>query len=144
MTRDLGETLAALKHNLQTASRFGEPWDQFHDEVAVPSIMASIGAPADNPRLERCLEMIAGRMFNDREAAVADVCFNHVAEHGFWHGSAVVAGHVAILFYFDDEQIGLIGFMKSVYSTEVRLARVRALAVPEGSWSGVAGSERGN
>jgi hypothetical protein len=140
---DLGATLTALKHNLQTAREFIEPWEQFHDDVATASIAARIGEPADNPRLERCLAMVAGRLFK-QVGEVEDACFCHVPEHGFWHGSCVVAGRVAICFYFDGDEIGLVGFMRSVYSTKVDLARLRALEVPTGVWGGVAGSERRN
>lgn len=143
MSMDLGATLTALKHNLQTASRFVEPWEQFHDDVATASIFTRIGEPADNPRLARCLAAVAGRLFK-QAGDVQDACFLHVPEHRFWHGSCLVAGRVAICFYFDDDEVGLVGFMRSVHGSKVDLARLRQLEVPAGTWGGVAGTERRN
>jgi len=140
---DLAASLAALKHSLQTASDFMVPWHQFHDEVAMPSVMTSIGTPATHPRLERCLAAIAERLFK-RPGAVEDPHFFHVAEHRFWHGSCFIGGRVAIGFYFDDDEIGLVGYMQSAVSSRVELVRLRQLEVPAGAFRGVAGSERRN
>lgn len=140
---DLGASLAALKHTLQTAREFMVPWTKFHDEVAVVSVMKSIGTPAANVRLERCLAAVAERLFK-QAATVEDAHFFYVPEHKFWHGSCFVGGRVAIGFYFDDAEIGLVGYMRSAVSAEVELVRLRQLEVPAGSFGGVAGNERRN
>lgn len=145
MSNDLGQSLAALKHNLQTAREFMAPWHQFHDDVAVASLAAPVGVPADNPRRVRCIAAVAGHVFRAPGAdTVEDPCFSHVAEHGFWHGSCFVGGRVAICFWFEDDDIGLVGFLASPDSREVTLARLRPLALPSGAWRGVAGDARRN
>lgn len=139
----LGAKLSALKHNLSTATRFADPWEQFHDDVAAASITTQLGVPASNPRLERTIAAVAERLFKTY-GEVEDACFLHLPEHHFWHGSCQVGGRVAIGFYFDDAEIGLVGFMRSVYSSEVDLARLRAIDLPAGARGGVAGGERRN
>lgn len=141
---DLAASLAALKHTLQTARDFMVPWSQFHDEVAMPSVMTSIGAPASNPRLERCIAAIAGRLFSRLAGAAQDPHFFHVAAHRFWHGSCFVGGRVAIGFYFDDDEIGLVGYMESAISSRVELVRLRQLELPADGFAGRAGTARGN
>lgn len=142
MARSLRATLAALRHKLQTSDDFSETWDQFHDDVAVASIQRRVGVPADNPRLAVSLEAI-GRALYRRPGAAHGTWFLHVADSHFWHGSTTVAGRVAICFYFDDVEMGLAGFMRSLHSSEVDLARLRVLEVPE-AWSPPVGVSRWN
>lgn len=144
-SRPLGATLAALKLKLQTAGDFMEPWGHFHDHVAMESIHRRIGRPAVNPRLEGCLAAIAGALYK-RPGAAHGTWFLHLAEHRFWHGSTTAAGRVAICFYFDDIEMGLAGFMKSLHSRQVDLARLRLVPLPAtaSGWRGQAGSARCN
>ena len=129
MGRDLGETLTALKHNLQVAREFIDPWDQFYDDVAVPHCRAAIGEPADNPRLERCVAVVAGHLYREPTRELDGPSFSHVAEHGFWHGSGRVGGRIAICFFFEDIGVGLVGFMGSPPG-EIRLTRVKLTDLP--------------
>jgi hypothetical protein len=145
MSIDLARILTALKHTLHTAREFMAPWRQFHDDVAVACLAAPIGVPAENPTLERCIAAVAGRLYHQPQVdTVEDPCFSYVAEHGFWHGSCFVADRVAICFWFAGEEIGLVGFMSAPDGGDVHLARLRRFDRPEGTWSGVAGSERRN
>lgn len=142
--RNLGATLAALKLKLQTSEQFMEPWEHFHDHVAMESIHRRIGRPAVNPRLAGCLAAIAGSLYK-RPGAAHGTWFLHLPEHRFWHGSTTAAGRVAICFYFDDIEMGLAGFMKSLHSRGVDLARLRLVPLPAtAGWSGQAGSARCN
>lgn len=140
---DLSASLAALKHTLQTARDFTVPWAQFHDQVAMASVTTAIGTPTANPRLERTLAAIAERLFK-RPGAVQDPRFFHVAEHRFWHGSCFIGDKVAVGFYFDDAELGLVGYMQSPVSAQVELVRLRQLELPAGGFAGAAGSERRN
>lgn len=132
MGRNLGETLTALKYNLQAAEEFSVAWDQFYDDVAGPHCRSPIGEPADNPRLERCLEAVAGRLYHQPEGLMVAANFSHVPEHGFWHGSGWVGGLAAICFYFEDIGVGLVGFLGSL-SDEIHLARMNLVDQPAGA-----------
>lgn len=143
MTEDLGATLAALKLKLQTESQFMVSWEHFHDHVAAASIHRRIGRPAVNPQLERYLAAIAGSLYK-RPGAAHGTWFLHLQEHHFWHGSTTAAGRVAICFYFDDIEMGLAGFMKSLHSPGVDLARLRLVPVATDGWVGLAGTARCN
>lgn len=142
---DLAATLSSLKHNLQTATQFSKPWDQFHDEVAMVPLYTQLAVPAKNPHLERCIKAVAGHLFKV-EATIEDPCFLNLPDQHFWHGTCLVAGRVAIGFYFDDDNIGLVGFMRSLTSVEVQLARLRPIEIPPGSrvWGGRGGGARRN
>lgn len=141
---DLGATLSALKQNLQTATDFIRPWDQFHDEVAMVSEYTQLAVPAVNPKLERCIKAVAGHLFKVK-AVVEDVYFLNLPDQHFWHGTCRVAGRVAIGFFFDDDDIGLVGFMRTLTSIEVQLARLRPIDLPGGkAWGGKAGTARRN
>ena len=101
MKIDLGKTLAGLKHSLQTATDFLQPWERFHDEVAMCPIFAVIGQREENSRIVLALETGAAHLLRRRVRAV-DLNFIHIAEHHFWHGHCQIGPRTVIFCFFDD------------------------------------------
>lgn len=66
------------------------------------------GEHEPHPSLEQVLEAVAGSALQ-RTVKATEPTALHLAEHAFWHGSAVFDRHQAIFFYFEDIDMGLVG-----------------------------------
>ena len=130
MKIDLGETLAGLKQCLQQATDFSQPWDRFHDEVAMYPIFSIIGQVEHDPRIVFALETAAAHLLKQRSRAV-DINFIHIAEHRFWHGHCQIGPRTVIFFFFDDIDVGLAGYFKDVTAPDVDLVRLTVVEVQE-------------
>ncbi len=123
---DFGKTLTGLKLDLQRATDFSQPWERFHDEVAMVPAYSMAGTVEANPRIELALAMGAARVLG-RRWPVKHTHLVHLAEHHFWHGHCQIGPRTVICFFFDDIDIGLAGYLRSITDQQADLVRLTLL-----------------
>ena len=125
------ERVDRLRQLLKTATDFREPWDYFHDVLVRDPAFMRMGAVSASFKLETTLTAIGARVLG-KDAALHRCTTVNIKDLSFWHGSCTLAGHTGICFYFEDSDQGLLGLVRDLQSTEILLARISLVALPEG------------
>lgn len=127
---DFARTLAGLKHSLQQATDLSDPWERFHDEVAMEPSYSFSGQVERNSRIECVLTATAAHLLR-RRCTIGHAHFVHLAEHHFWHGHCEIGPRTVIFFFFDDIDVGLAGYFRAITDPQVELARLTVLELQD-------------
>jgi len=125
------ERVERLRHLLKTTSDFREPWDYFHDKLVLDPAFMRLGRVSESSKLETTLTAIATRLLG-QDAGLSRCTTVNIKDLSFWHGSCFLGGYTGICFYFEDADQGLLGLVKDLSSTQILLARISLVALPEG------------
>jgi hypothetical protein len=134
-TKDVGgfaEQLESLRWTLKSATDFLQPWDQFHDELMLTEDITGGGKVEDSEQITRMLAASATKLSSQRHEP-KEKRYLHLAEHRFWHGMCRIGPFNVIFFYFEDGDIGLAGFSRSMLDDKIDLIRFSAVVLPPGT-----------
>ncbi len=110
-SQDLPRHLGALREKLQHATDYEDALTYFLQEFAGDEAFIKQSTPTDVPHLEAAVRVIAGKVFPSGTAAPGPARISTLADLGFYHGNAALADCVALLFYFEDIDLGLVAFL---------------------------------
>jgi hypothetical protein len=130
-----------LKTLLATATDFIEPWGYFGDEIACHPGLHSLGKPSTDAKLRAALEASCSKV-KRRPVKLDDASGIHVSNRGFWHGMFTLHDGIAIWFYFEQSDQGLVGIMRSPLDQRVELVRFSVVPLPPSAGFGPAGRGR--
>jgi hypothetical protein len=125
------ERVQRLRDILKTATDFREPWDYFHDQLVLDPAFMRLGKVSESMKLSTTLTAIGTRLLG-KNAGLSRCTTVNIKDLSFWHGSCFLGGYTGICFYFEDSDQGLLGLVKDLQSTQILLARISLVAIPEG------------
>jgi hypothetical protein len=134
-SQNLAHHLGVLRERLQHPTDYERAMHYFLEEFAGDVEFMRQSLPDDAAHLRAVLQRLTTQMLGRRvEFDQSGVLY--LPEFRFFHGHAIVAGHVALFFYFEGVDTGLMTLMKNPKDS-VQVARFR-LAGP------LAGNPRNN
>lgn len=124
-SRNLAHHLGVLEAKLQHPTDYDQALNYFLEEFAGDADFVAQSHAEEAPRLEVVIRRVAAQALG-RESPVALDHFKalRLAQLHFTHGNAVVAGRVAIFFYFEGANTGLAALIPGVRSA-AEVARFR-------------------
>ena len=121
-----------LRELLRTAQDFQEPWNYFHDELALDPDFMRLGVRRTSEKLSAALDVIGTRLLGTgTKLRRSTILF--IEDFSFWHGTCALGAHMGVCFYFDDADQGLLGLIKDIQRNEVLLARISLVTLPSGT-----------
>jgi hypothetical protein len=114
--------LATLKDKLVQASDFFKVYEYFLDQFGEDPEFIALGTPTGSPFLEAVLAEVGKQLFQ-KEVALRDVLLTRLPDQHFIHGTALLNGRIATVFYFEDVQMGLLAVAVSLSTNQMTVAR---------------------
>jgi len=122
-SQDLRHHLGVLQAKLQHATDYEQALYYFLEEFAGDVGFMSQSCVEEAPHLLAVLTHVAARALGN-PAQLEGVRVMRLAEFGFTHGNAAVAGRVVLFFYFEKEDTGLMALVPGVKGA-TEIARFR-------------------
>ena len=113
------------------ANDFGDPWKQFHDELMTFDEAVEGDDSADDSQLSAILAAMGTKLLGERHEP-HHRRYIHLPAHRFWHGNCQIGSRSVIFFYFEQDDLGLAGFCRSLTDPNIDLMRFSVLALPPG------------
>jgi hypothetical protein len=129
--RDFAAALGSLRATLKNATDFADPWAQFHDELMTYEEATTEAELADDPQITAMLSAIGAKVTGHAHEPQTKR-FLHLRDHRFWHGMCHLGPRSVVFFYFQDDDVGLAGFTRSLLDSSIDLVRFSVLLVPPG------------
>jgi hypothetical protein len=96
---DLPRHLVVLREKLQHPTDYEKAVFYFLEEFAGDAGFVTRSVPREAPHLIAILEHVAKKAMGETARLAPGRTF-YLAEHGFYHGNAPVAGRIALFFYW--------------------------------------------
>jgi len=122
-SRNLPHHLGLLREKLQHPTDYEKAVYYFLEEFAGDADFVQQGHPPDAPHLLVVVGHVAARALG-AAARLEPARVFHLPEFGFYHGSAPVAGCLALFIYFEEADVGAVAFMLGADS-KTQVARFR-------------------
>ncbi len=122
-----------LRQSTIDAEDLDEPWSLFHDELVPTPGFQMAGARAKNPTLAQVIQASAQRV--DSSCTVNRTLMIQLGD--LWHGMAESSSGPVVFYYFETQDIGLLGFLGKSGS---RLVRFSVVALDEPTPGGLGGA----
>ena len=123
-SQDLPHHLALLQQKLEHGTDYEQALYYFLDEFAGDVQFMQQCEPEEALHLRTVVGHVAGKALG-KSVQVDEARIFRLPKHGFCHGNAAVAGRVAIFFYFDAVDTGLMALIPGVKgATEVARFRL--------------------
>jgi hypothetical protein len=95
-----------LRESTRSATDLSVPWELFHDELATAPGFNMVGVQAENSKLQRVGAEVMQRVVPGCRAGA--LLLLHFGD--FWHGMFETSSGPVVLYYFEREDLGLLGF----------------------------------
>ena len=118
---DLPRHLGVLREKLQHPTDYEKAVDYFLEEFAGDAGFVATSIPRDAPHLFAILQHVTKKALGETERLGAGRFF-YLPEHGFYHGNAPLAERIALFFYFEQADVGIVSFM-NLGSGETQITR---------------------
>ncbi len=122
-SQDLDHHLAALRERLLHPTDYEQAFHYFLEEFGGDQAFIALGVVEQALNLVQVLNRVATAALGE-EVQLAEPKISLVPGHGFHHGSAAVEGRVAIFFYFETVNTGLLVIVPGVRG-EAEMGRFR-------------------
>ena len=129
------DAIETLRQSVKSASDLEEPWNLFHDELAMSAEFMTMGAPKASGVLLDVIAKAASNVLGEPGTAVR-VASIHLKKQRMWHGCCSLAGRPIVWFYFEDLEIGLAGILSSLTGGKVDLIRFTCVKLRGPAWRG--------
>jgi hypothetical protein len=114
-SRDLARHLEILSKKLQHPTDYEHALHYFLEEFAGDETFLGQGLTGTAPHLMAVIEEVAAKALGSRCEVLASRVI-HVPSHGFYHGNAALSERVALFFYFEQLDTGLLALIPGVRS----------------------------
>jgi len=118
---DLPRHLGVLREKLQHPTDYEKAVFYFLEEFAGDAGFVTPCVPREASHLIAILQHVAKTALGETAQLAPGRTF-YVPEHGFYHGNALLAGRIALFFYFEQADVGAVAFM-TLGSGENQIAR---------------------
>ncbi len=122
-SRDLTHHLAVLCERLQHPTNYEGAVLYFLEEFAGDTGFMRQSEPDGSPQFLAVLRNVASKSVG-RSVTFEQLRLLRVREHRFFHGNAVVAGRIALFFYFGEVDTGALALIPGM-TGEMEVARFR-------------------
>lgn len=122
------ERLENLRKMTLEASGFAVPYSYFHDELSAAPGFHEAGVGLKNPKLRKVVEKAIQRVVPT--CRCGRLLLWNLGD--FWHGLFDTSVGPVVLYYFEQEDVGLAGFMSGVSRTELIRFTVTVIENPGG------------
>ena len=112
-SQDLAHHLSLLQQKLEHATDYDQALYYFLEEFAGDAEFIKQCDPEEAPHLIAVLTKAANKAL-DKSASLEQARAFRLAQFGFTHGNAAVAGRVLLFFYFDSLKTGLMALIPGV------------------------------
>ena len=112
-SQDLGHHLGVLREKLEHATDYEKAFYYFLEEFAGDAQFVAEGQAEDAPHLLAVVAQVASKALGNR-VQPQDAKVWRLAEFRFSHGAAAVGGQVAMFFYFEEVNTGLVALIPGV------------------------------
>ena len=109
-SQNLAHHLGVLREKLQHATDYEQALYYFLEEFAGDEAFIQQCEPEEALNLVGALTSVAGKTLGS-PSALEEKRILRLAQFGFTHGNAAVAGRVLLFFYFESEDTGLIAII---------------------------------
>lgn len=116
--KEIEDAIERLRRATRQEMNLGVLLGMFHDELAMNPALLRASIPAENPSLERTV--IKAAQYVDPSTRAGPFTLLRVG--GFWHGFVLSSSGVVVLYYFEQEDVGVIGFVAEGRSEIVRFS----------------------
>jgi hypothetical protein len=123
--------LEDLKEKMQAEEDFGAIWKFFFDHFGENPEFMALGARADETMhlfLEPILENICKQLVN-REVMAAQFILTELPDQKFYHGPCLTDAGIAVVFYFEDLEMGMFSLTPGLGSGKVHYGRFSTVPV---------------
>lgn len=115
---EFGDAIERLRRATIDAKDFNVPWALFHDELASAPGFTMAGVEGKNPRLKQVVESAVQHV--EPACTCGPMLMVHLGD--FWHGLLDTSVGAVVAYYFEREDMGLLGFMSEARSHLVRFS----------------------
>lgn len=125
-SKNLTRHLGVLRQRLEHATDYELAVHYFLEEFAgdIPFLQQSV--PEEAPHLLAVLTHIAAKALG-KSATFDQSRMLHLPEFGFFHGNGIIDGQIALFFYFEQTDTGLLALVPGP-AREIQVARFRLKA----------------
>lgn len=102
------EHLDKLKAMLPTETDFNVTFTYFFDHLAEKASFMQLGKKAKNPMIRQIMTAVGKRLFGE-DTAVTGLMLTLIRPARFYHGTCLVGGRMAAIFFFEDIDMGMAG-----------------------------------
>jgi hypothetical protein len=123
--------LEDLKEKMQVEEDFGTIWKFFFDHFGENPEFMTMGGRADESMrqfLEPILESICKELVN-REVMTAEFILTEIPDQKFYHGPCLTDAGIAVVFYFEDLNMGMFSLTPGLGSGLVHYGRFSTIPV---------------
>jgi hypothetical protein len=117
----LGARLARLRELLVAGEELTEAADYFHEQLVPDESFLTSGSDAENPRLLGILGGVLKAIAPGGELGYPMTL--RLEKHAMCHGCAFWRGGIALFFYFEDLDLGLCSYQRSLSDPNVQFVR---------------------
>ena len=110
------ERLLELKSKMAQVEDLAEAWNFFFDHFGENPAFFEHGELAKEPKLAMLVKEI-GRKIYGKKAVVTPPILKRIPAYEFVHGSGLVNGHLAVVIFFKDIDMGLLSIMERIDKT---------------------------
>lgn len=123
------EHLDKLKNMLPNETKFGVTFEYFFDHLAEKSAFLELGKKAKNPVIKQIMTAVGKRMFGE-ETTVTGMMLTLIRAARFYHGTCFVGRRMAVIFFFEDIDMGMAGI--HAYAGRMEYIRFSSTIIGEG------------
>ncbi len=139
MQPSLRERVERLRTLTRTASDLEAPWDCFHDDFASDPQFLRAGVRGRSAVLEDMLGAVASQLVPLADASRFLIL--HLPAFGLWHGAGQIGDHLAVFYYLEGVDQGLLGLVEGPFGPDLVIARFSLLPVARGAIVACTGGE---
>lgn len=126
-TKPIGEfmdltRMQELKRKLLHDSQLPPVWVYFLDHFGEKEEFRVLGEPINHPFVEAVISEVGRQLFGPKHS-VHNLILKRIDDQHFVHGGFTIGSHIGGVFYFEDEQMGLVMVAERPPSIEVKYAR---------------------
>ncbi|MEE8585530.1 MAG: hypothetical protein V3T83_11830 [Acidobacteriota bacterium] len=110
------ERLLELKSKMAQVEDLAEAWNFFFDHFGEDPAFFQHGELAEEPKLAMLVQEIGRKVYGEK-ALVMPPILKRIPAYDFVHGSGLVNGHLAVVIFFKDIDMGLLSIMEGIDRT---------------------------